>query len=343
MKFSILFFSNDVTAQSGGVYDEFFEVAEFADEHGFEAVWAPERHFHCFGGAYPDPALLCSALAMRTKRVRLRAGSVVLPLHDPLQVTEQWAAVDQLSAGRVDLALAAGWNADDFSLAPSNFEERHKLLREGINEIRALWSGQKVERRNGRGETVSLRSFPFPVQPQPTLWMTCTGGPDRFREAASLDMNVLTGLLFITIPDLQERLSAYRDELRRTSPGRRGRVTLMLHTYVGSDMADVRRAVEGPLGKYLESSAELWQRGDKRLSDLSPERRAMLIRLGVEKYLASQGMFGDMEICAALVERLAQIGVDEIACLVDYGLARADLRECLKRLAELQHRTAGPS
>jgi hypothetical protein len=60
-------------------------------------VWLPERHFHPLGGAYPNPALAAAALAVRTRRIRLRAGSVVLPLQDPVTIAEDWSFVDNLS------------------------------------------------------------------------------------------------------------------------------------------------------------------------------------------------------------------------------------------------------
>ena len=86
-------------------------------------MWTPERHFHPFGGLYPNPALTSAAVAAVTKRVGLRAGSVVLPLHNPLRCAEEWSVVDNLSDGRVGLSFASGWHASDFALMPQNFAD----------------------------------------------------------------------------------------------------------------------------------------------------------------------------------------------------------------------------
>src|SRR5262249_197425 len=64
-------------------YSLLLDGARFADERGFHAVWTPERHFHAFGGLYPNPSVTGAAVAAVTRRVGVRAGSVVLPLHDP--------------------------------------------------------------------------------------------------------------------------------------------------------------------------------------------------------------------------------------------------------------------
>ena len=78
MDFSLFYFANDVADDTGGGrYDLLLDGARFADEHGFAAVWTPERHFHPFGGVYPSPAVTGAAVAAVTSRVGVRAGSVV--------------------------------------------------------------------------------------------------------------------------------------------------------------------------------------------------------------------------------------------------------------------------
>src|SRR5690348_14609600 len=108
MDFSLFYFA---TTDDGGFSDKYrllIEGAKFADAHGFTAVWTPERHFHEFGGLYPNPSVTSAAIATVTERVQIRAGSVVLPLHDPLLVAEEWAVVDNLSHGRVSISFASG-------------------------------------------------------------------------------------------------------------------------------------------------------------------------------------------------------------------------------------------
>src|SRR5215216_7409037 len=90
INFGLYFFSDDGSKNSDDKYRLLIESAKFADSHGFNAVWTPERHFQPFGGLYPNPSVLSAALAMITERIQLRAGSVVLPLHDPIEVAETW-------------------------------------------------------------------------------------------------------------------------------------------------------------------------------------------------------------------------------------------------------------
>jgi len=81
-------------------------------------LYGSERHFHRFGGSYTNPSVTSAIIAAVTNRIAIRAGSVVLPLHDPIRVAEEWSIVDNLSGGRVGMAIASGWHVDDFVFAP---------------------------------------------------------------------------------------------------------------------------------------------------------------------------------------------------------------------------------
>src|ERR1700729_4182623 len=83
-------------AQSTSPYDVLLDSARLGDEAGLEAVWLPERHFGDFGFLYPNPSVVAAAVAATTRRIGIRAGSVVLPLHQPARVAEEWAVIDQL-------------------------------------------------------------------------------------------------------------------------------------------------------------------------------------------------------------------------------------------------------
>ncbi|MGO4837240.1 MupA/Atu3671 family FMN-dependent luciferase-like monooxygenase, partial [Rhizobiaceae sp. 2RAB30] len=255
MKFSLIFFSNSYPEDAGGAYAVISEMARYGDRHGFEAVWIPERHFHTMGGIYPNPAVVAAYLASITTNIRLRAGSVVVPLHHPASIVESWSVVDNLSNGRVDLALASGWNVNDFVLAPSSHGNLRDLWFERIGEIRALWRGSPVSYPNGAGKPTSIVTYPRPLQPEPNLWLTATKQPETFRRAGELGMNVLTMLAGISLEQLAQKTALYRQG--RASAGLdpdTGTVTLMVHTFVHEDIERVHRAVRGPFLDYIKTS-----------------------------------------------------------------------------------------
>ena len=171
MEFSLFFFSADGSTVKDDKYRLFLESVQFADRNGFTAIWTPERHFHPFGGLYPNPAILGAAAATLTKRIQIRAGSVVVPFQDPLRVAEEWSVIDNLSGGRVGIACASGWHVNDFVLAPGNYQRRREILAERIAIIQKLWRGEPIALPNGAGKLIEVRIYPQPIQPYLPIWL----------------------------------------------------------------------------------------------------------------------------------------------------------------------------
>src|SRR5580658_4121248 len=134
-RFSLFFFASAHERSTRQQYQLMLESARLADELGFEAIWIPERHFDPFGAPYPSPAVLAAALAASTRRLEIRAGSVVLPLQDPVRVAEDWAVVDNLSGGRAGMAFASGWHPNDFVFAPHNYEMRKQVTLDHVSTV----------------------------------------------------------------------------------------------------------------------------------------------------------------------------------------------------------------
>src|SRR5213078_982624 len=195
IQFSLFYFSSNAAEFADDKYQLLIEGAKFADKHDFTAVWVPERHFHAFGGIYPNPSVLGSALAMITERIRIRAGSVVLPLHSPIRVAEEWSVVDNLSHGRVDLAFARGWNPNDFVLSPENYADSANILLTQLQTVSELWRGERITALNGVGTETEVTIHPLPRQRELRFWITCSGGAERFADAGACGANVLTALL----------------------------------------------------------------------------------------------------------------------------------------------------
>lgn len=336
MQFSLLFFASKDTEFAHNKYQFLLNCSRYADENDFSAIWVPERHFHPFGGLYPNPSILAAALAMVTKRIRLRAGSVVLPLQNPIRVAEEWSVVDNLSNGRVDLAFAQGWNARDFVLAPSSFKNRLTTLYSGLETVKKLWQGEAISMLDGEGQAVSVRMYPQPVQKQFNTWITCSGGIERFVEAGAIGANVLTALLFQSTDELASKIAEYRKsrEQHGFDPNS-GQVSLMLHTFVGKDLSSVRSIVKEPFTEYLKSSINLWRQQMKKLDSMSPEEEEEVLAYAFERYFDRSALFGTPQSCLKTIKQFEEIGVNEVACLLDFGVSQDILLNHLPYLKEL--------
>jgi len=361
MEFSLFYWGNDDGA-GPKKYEMLLEGAKFADNHGFCAVWTPERHFHAFGGPYPNPSVTGAAVAAVTKNIGVRAGSCVLPLHHPARVAEEWAVIDNLTNGRAGIGLASGWQPDDFLLRPENTPPANrKAMFEGVDQVRRLWRGEEVEFPTANG-THKVITQPRPVSKELPVWVTIAGNPATWREAGEIGANVLTHLLGQSIADVSERIKIYHDALRKAGHDPADfKVTLMLHTYISRDRELAREVAREPMKDYLRSAAGLIKQcawtfpAFKKpvgvdnpmqidLATLSGEEVEAILDFAFNRYFEDSGLFGTVDDCLARVENLKKIGVTEVACLIDYGIATEQVMEGLYPLAEVLRRAnmAGP-
>jgi alkanesulfonate monooxygenase SsuD/methylene tetrahydromethanopterin reductase-like flavin-dependent oxidoreductase (luciferase family) len=316
--FSLFFFSGGSSKSPAESYELLLESARFADRNGFAAVWTPERHFQDFGGLYPNPAVLGAALAAATDRLGIRAGSVVLPLHEPRRIAEEWAVVDRLSGGRAGISFASGWHPTDFALRPEGFPDRKEKMYRGIETVRQLWPGLK------------------PIQPELPVWVTCSTTAASWTRAGEIGANVLT--IIQPLPTLAERVARYRAARagRGLDPGR---VTVMVHAFVAEDEEKAKETVRAPMTAYLKTYFD--QYGFLAGGSLEGVRDSdvdALLGLAFESYLSSLSLLGRPDKGARLVDRLRAIGVDEAACLIDFGVDTRSILDALPALGRLRER-----
>ncbi|MFE7274972.1 MupA/Atu3671 family FMN-dependent luciferase-like monooxygenase [Streptomyces sp. NPDC057623] len=346
--FSVYFFGDypqDASApRHDGPYELLMDVARFADRHGFHALWMPERHFHSFGGLFPNPAVLAAALSRETERIRLNAGSVVLPLHDPIRVAEEWSMVDNLSGGRVGIGVASGWSANDFVFFPDRFGRHKELMYEQLEEVRTFWRGDGIRRASGDGEA-EVRLFPRPVQDAPPMYTAVVGNPASYELAARHDLGIVTNLMTQSVEQLGENIARYRrTRARHGLDPDAGRVAVLLHTYLADDHDTARTEAYEPLSRYMRASLSVFSGVTNSLGHnidlaaLSEDDLETVFRRAYGRYCDQRALIGTVDSVRPVVDAVTAAGADEIVALVDFGVAPDDLRAGLPRLDALRRR-----
>lgn len=353
MDFNLMYWGND-DGVGPKKYELLLEGAKFADSHGFNAVWTPERHFHAFGGPYPNPSVTGAAVAAVTQSLSVRAGSCVAPLHHPARIAEEWGVIDNLTNGRVGLAIASGWQPDDFILRPENTPPHNKpAMYAAIDQLRQLWRGEAVAFPKQDGTMHAVVTQPRPVSKELPVWVTTAGNPQTWKEAGEIGANVLTHLLGQSIDEVAHKIKIYHQALRDAGHDPADfTVTLMLHTYLADSREEAEDIARGPMKDYLRSAAALIKQYawafpafkrpegttnafDLDLEGLSDEELDAILEFAFQRYFNDSGLFGTVADGVARAEALKRIGVDEIACLIDYGIDPRLVMEGLKPLAEV--------
>ncbi len=154
--------SPDAMVQSGVLAEELGYVSLWVADH----VVAPRAYAAGFSHLL-EALILMAHVAAKTDKVELGTSVLVLPYRDPILVAKQVASIDQLSHGRVALAVGAGWMKEEFDLLGVDYNKRGRLLDESIKLMRQLWTGEVV---NFSGRLLSVKdaiSLPKPAHHVP--------------------------------------------------------------------------------------------------------------------------------------------------------------------------------
>ncbi|HEX8852681.1 MAG TPA: LLM class flavin-dependent oxidoreductase, partial [Pyrinomonadaceae bacterium] len=115
-----------------------------------------------------------------------------------------------------------------------------------------------------------------------------------------------------------------------------GVVSVMVHTFVGDDTQAVREKVRQPLSNYLRTYFKQFERVHYDPESVSEADKDDLMKAAFENYFQHSTLLGSPAKCAGLIEKLAALGVDEVACLVDFGVETDAVIESLALLKELK-------
>lgn len=149
------------------IYQEAITLAVEAERLGFDMVWVAEHHFVA-DGFLPSLLAMCAAIASRTDRIKLAAGTILLPFFNPLLVAEEAAVVDLISGGRLVVALGQGWRPEEIEAFGLQRSGLPRALIDGTHILRKAWAGELVEPPL---TPLSVYVTPQPAQPGgPPVW-----------------------------------------------------------------------------------------------------------------------------------------------------------------------------
>ncbi|WP_405782176.1 LLM class flavin-dependent oxidoreductase [Streptomyces sp. NBC_00859] len=148
---------------------EVVDVGVAAEQLGFDGYAVGERHAGPFLSS--SPTVVLGALAARTSRIRLLTGVTVVAILDPVRVAEDYATLDQLSRGRIELVIGKGAEAGHFGLFGLDEERQWDLQKEKYELLRRLWSEEEVDWEGEfRPALHGVTTLPRPYGGLPRIW-----------------------------------------------------------------------------------------------------------------------------------------------------------------------------
>src|SRR5258706_2400025 len=125
------------------LYQQVVHSCGLAGRLGFDTFFCAEHHFHEYG-VVPDPAVMLSALAQRTKRIRLGTAISILTFHDPRRIAETYSMVDMMSGGRLVFGVGSGYLAHEFVGYGIEPKEKRERFNEALDIVKRLMAGETV-------------------------------------------------------------------------------------------------------------------------------------------------------------------------------------------------------
>jgi probable F420-dependent oxidoreductase len=152
--------------------EELIRYSVRAEELGFESLWAWDHVILGVEPAFPilDAVATLTALAVRTSRIKLGTGILVLPLRNPTVAAKALGSLDVISKGRLLLGVAAGWYAREFDAVGVPFKQRGRLFERNLDILVRLWTEDRVSLAVDEFKLREAVMVPRPVQkPRPPI------------------------------------------------------------------------------------------------------------------------------------------------------------------------------
>lgn len=213
-------------------YEEMAETVRLADRLGWTRALTTEHHFHYYGGAVPNPAVLLAAWARETRTIRLGAAVSLMQLRDPLTVAEDYALLDQLSGGRCDIGVGRGFVPHEFAAFGVDPADVPGRLAESIEICRKFWAGEPFAHEGEHFSFGRIAPWPPTARGELPVWNAASRSRESFVGAAARGYRLMMNQYPMSFESLAEKFGWYCEEWERAgraTSGRRAMAAFMTH------------------------------------------------------------------------------------------------------------------
>jgi alkanesulfonate monooxygenase SsuD/methylene tetrahydromethanopterin reductase-like flavin-dependent oxidoreductase (luciferase family) len=286
-------------------YRDTIEQAVYAEVLGFESIWPVEQHFNADLSISPAPLLMLSAIAERTRQLRLGIAIVLLPLSHPVRVAEEIATLDVISNGRVEFGIGRGSIPTHFSGFGLNQAESRERMLESLDLILKAWTHDRFSFQGRFFNVDNLSVVPKPVQqPHPPVRIAANSA-ETFELSGRMGYPIFVAAQVNPFRKIRELLPLYHQA--RTAAGHADGggedVTLLMPLYVGESQARVRQDLESSIRRFLEAVATIYAASGPLPEGRLKEVLERVRRMTYEQVCEVMAIFDTPERC---VERLKQ-------------------------------------
>ena len=304
------------TESATAVFETAIEQAVLAEQLGFQSLWLAEHHFQKLG-TIANPAILLAAIARHTETLRLGPAVAVLPLRNPIQLAEDYALVDLLSDGRLNMGVGSGSRSTEFEGFGIDFNTRHARFEKNLEILRSCW-----DQSTGANNPLPALNIAPKQSPGPPIFVAAMQEGRAYEIGCRGDsMLTLVSPMTVDLSEVARRVEAHRRGLRDANhdAGLRESVAMVM-AYAADSEAHSRLAAIPALTNFIAAMA-----------GQSPSNPAELYEQMRER---GTGVFGDDDNVKDLIARYAELGFGHLAFITRFGgMSVKDSEQSLRRLA----------
>src|SRR3984893_10808327 len=305
-------------------FAEALDQIEAADRWGLDAIWLAEIHQQARRSVMSAPMTVASAIAARTKRIKIGTGVQVLPLCHPLRLAEEAATVDQISHGRLIFGVGRSGFPRTYEAYGVPYGESRERFAETLEILKKAWTEDPFSYSGKYYSFQNVRATPKPYQkPWPEIRIAANS-PDTFPAIGKLGLGVFVAVRLGTLAELAPNIKAYREGWKEGGHPGEGQVFLRAPVYVAETAAQARSEPEESimyfyryLGERLEDSAT--RAGVRAIEDRAARGRR-LQTISYDEALREKIIVGTPEqVADRLMGLKEEIGLDGILAEMNCG------------------------
>lgn len=280
-------------------FDAALKTADLAEASSFDSLWLAERHFSPPGSTAllasvgSAPLLMATAIAMRTRRIRIGTAVLLLPLGHPIRLAEEVATLDHLSRGRLNLGIGRSSFPRAYDAYNVSYAESRARFQEYLEVMQLAWTQQRFSYDGTFYTYQDLEVIPKPYQqPHPPLHHAAAS-QDTFAAIGTAGRHLLVALIGTSLSELAPMVAEYQAAWRAAGHPGRGEVRLRLPIYVADTLAQARAEPQPSVVPYYERLRQGYLRSSQAYENKArAARAAQLATLTYDDLLQERLVFG---------------------------------------------------
>ena len=322
-------------------FAELFAQVDAAERGGLDVMWLAELHVAPERSVLAAPLTVASAIAVRTKHMKIGIAVQVLPLCHPLRLAEEVATVDHISQGRLIFGVGRSGFPRTYEAYGVPYGESRERFAEVLEILRRAWTEERFSHAGRFHQFKDVHLVPKPLQrPHPPIRIAATSA-DTYPGIGKLGFPIFVAVRLGTLEELGPNIKAYREAYAAAGHRGSGEVYLRVPVYVAETLARARSEPEESImhlyrtvGAQIEDSAS---RAGVRDIEERAERGSKLQSVTYEAALSEKVIVGTPEMVADRIAELRdKLGLNGILAEMNCGglISDANVQRSLQLLCE---------